>query len=69
MRMAQPSPLYQLIESRLEGTLADLIASRRPAASWREIADEIKATTDVDVSAEALRLWFAGRITVEVRVA
>lgn len=68
MGMAQPSPLYRLIESRLDGSLADLIAARRPTATWREIASEIQSTTGVTVSAEALRLWFADRLTIEVKV-
>lgn len=66
--MTQPSPLYRLIEQQLETPLADLIAARRPAMSWRDIAAEIKGRTDIEVSAEALRLWFVDRITVEVTV-
>lgn len=66
--MTQGSPLYQLIESKLDGTLPDLIAKRRPAVSWDGIAAEIKTLTDLTVSGEALRLWFVDRIEVEVRV-
>lgn len=66
--MTQPSVRYQLIETRLDGTLADFVAARRPAASWQAIADEIYKLTRVDVSDETLRLWFSGRIAVEARV-
>jgi len=63
-----PTVLYQLIEVRLDGTLADFIASRRPAASWRAIAVELTEKTGVEVSAEIVRRWFADRIHVEVTV-
>lgn len=66
--MTQESPLYQLIESRLDGTLPELIAKRRPAVSWVAIAAEIKALTDTTVSDETLRLWFADRVQVEFEV-
>lgn len=61
--MSQPSPTYQLIEERLDGTLADFVRRRRPEppASWRQIAAEIKDLTGVDVSHESLRAWFAER--------
>lgn len=67
--MTQPSPLYRLIESHLDGTLADLIAEMKPKASWQEIAEEIQRRTGVEVNRETLRLWFQDRITVEVKVA
>lgn len=67
--MAKQSRLYTLIEERLDGTLAELIAARRPATSWRDIAAEITQTTGIQVSHEVLRLWFVDRITVEVKVA
>ena len=69
--MTKQSRLYNLIEERLDGTLAELIEARRPATSWRDIAAEVTEKTRIPVSDEALRLWFADRITVEtvVRVA
>jgi hypothetical protein len=60
--VSQPTPTYQLIEERLDGTLADFVRARRPAAppaSWRQIASEIKELTGVEVTHESLRKWFA----------
>jgi len=61
--MTQPSRLYRLIESQLDGaSLPDFVAQRRPPSkSWREIADEIRELTGETVSEETLRLWFADR--------
>jgi len=59
--MTQPSPLYRLIEAGLQGSLADFVAKRRPARSWRDIADEIRELTSVRVHDETVRLWFAER--------
>jgi len=68
--MTNPSPLYRLIERQLDGTLADFVARHRTdGATWPEIAADVSAKTDVEISGETLRRWFAGRITVEVRVA
>lgn len=66
-----PTRLYGLIEERLDGTtLADFIASRRQrCVSWRRIAHELSEQTGVAVSSEAVRLWFADRIQIEVKVA
>lgn len=66
-----PTRLYGLIEERLDGiTLADFIASRRQRyVSWRRIARELSEQTGVAVSSEAVRLWFADRIQIEVKVA
>jgi hypothetical protein len=61
--MTQPSRLYRLIESQLDGiTLAGFIAERRlPTKSWREIADEIRERTGEQVHEETLRQWFPER--------
>ena len=67
--MGEPSRLYRLIEERLDGTLAGLIETRRPDTTWRDIAAEITAKTQIEVSPEILRQWFAGRITTYVKVA
>jgi hypothetical protein len=66
--MAKPSPLYQLIETKLDGTLAEFIAAHRPDKNWRQIAAEITDQTGVVVSWETLRGWFADRLQVQVTV-
>lgn len=60
--MSSTSRTYQLIEERLDGTLADYIRNRRPPqATWRQLAAEIHDLTGVDVSYETLRTWFSER--------
>jgi hypothetical protein len=66
--MTQPTRLYRLIEGRLDGTLAEYVAARRPGTSWQELADRIHRVTGVEVSDEALRLWFADRLEVTTTV-
>lgn len=66
--MTQPSPLYQLLEARLNGSLADFVAARWPLKGWRKVAEELSQETGVDVGNETLRLWFAGRIEVTTTV-
>lgn len=56
--MEQRSSLYRLIEKQLDGSLADYVAARRPALSWRTIADELADRIGVEVNRESLRLWF-----------
>ncbi len=59
--MSTPTPTYQLIEERLDGTLEEFVRTRRPLtppASWRQIAADIKDATGVTVSHESLRAWF-----------
>jgi hypothetical protein len=58
-----------MIEARLDGTLADFVAARKASHSWTAMAEEITAITQIEVSDETLRRWFADRITVEVKVA
>ena len=67
--VSQPSTLYQLLEVRLSGSLAEYVADHRASLSWREIAERLTGETGVAVSAEALRLWFADKIVTETRVA
>lgn len=62
--MTQPSILYQLIEARLDGTLADFVAARWPRKSWKKIADDIETATSLSVTKETLRQWFADRLEV-----
>lgn len=68
--VTKPSPLYRMIEQRLDGTLADYVAARLQAkASWLTMAAEITETTQIEVSDETLRRWFADRVTVTVTIA
>jgi hypothetical protein len=60
--------LYRLIEERIEGSLADFIAARWPTSGWRTIAAELTEITDIEITGETLRNWFADRIHFEVRV-
>jgi hypothetical protein len=60
--MSQPSPLYQLVETRLGEPLADWVATHYPDSSWRLLATKLSEQTGLTVNAETLRLWFAGRI-------
>jgi hypothetical protein len=66
--MTQPSPLYQLLEARLNGSLADFVAARWPLKGWRKVAEELSQETGVAIGHETLRLWFAGRIEVTTTV-
>jgi hypothetical protein len=66
MSVTQPSPLYRLIESKLDEPLTDFVARHRalvprevPALSWREIAEEIERRTGEQVTGERVRQWFA----------
>ena len=67
--MTPTSVLYRLIDSKLDGRLDEFVASRRPAMSWQEIADEIRATTGERPTRETVRLWYADRLVTETRVA
>lgn len=66
--MAQPSIRYQLIEAKLDCSLADFIAARWPQKGWRKIADEIETATGVQVDRQTLANWFAGRIELRAVV-
>lgn len=61
--------LYRMIEKRLDVSLADWVAQRKADTSWAAMAAELTAATEVEVSRETLRRWFADRLTVEVKVA
>lgn len=68
--MTQQSTLYQLIEARLDVSLAEYVAAGLSARkSWRILAADIEQETNCVVSWETLRNWFKDRITVEVKVA
>lgn len=66
--MSQPSPLFQLVEARLDCTLAEYVEEHHATDSWRTMAADIVERTGVSLNAETLRLWFAGRITTKVVV-
>lgn len=68
------SPLYALIEERLDGTtLAEFVAGfvreQGLGFSWSGLAAELTRKTGRPVSDESLRRWFTDRIKVEVTVA
>ncbi len=66
--MTQPSALYQLVESKLDGTLADWVAANKGSVGWKPLASKLSAEVGVTVSAETLRLWFADRIQTRTTV-
>lgn len=58
------SPTQRLAEILLGANLEEWVAERRDPEvrrSWRVIANELNRATDqqIDVTGEALRLWFA----------
>jgi len=69
--MADRSSHYRLIEAKLNERgqdFASYIAAQRNARqSWRAIARDITARTDVEVTGEGLRKWFADKLTVVVK--
>jgi hypothetical protein len=67
--MSQPSVLYQLVETRLDGTLVEYVAEHRASMSWRAMAADLSERTGVQVTYETLRGWFADRIQTTVVVA
>ena len=62
------SPLYKLIEGKLTCSLPEYVAARKGSMSWREIAEQLTRDTGEAINTETVRLWFAGRVTVEVKV-
>lgn len=67
--MSRTSPLYQLIEDRLDGTtLADYVAANFPTKGWRAMARDLEDRTGVTVSYNTLRTWFGDRLVVETTV-
>lgn len=53
-----PTPLQQLATLRLGRDLGEFVAERRPERTWKQIANDLQAVTDISVSHESLRLWF-----------
>lgn len=67
--MSQPSVLYQLVEARLDSTLADYVAGQREkSVSWRNMAADLRGRTGLPINHETLRLWFADRLQTKVVV-
>jgi len=64
------TPTQRLAEA-LGVDLADFIASRRPARSWRLIARDLRDATDgqVDVTPETLRNWYGQQAQQQAGVA
>jgi len=62
--MGHRTDLYEQVEAKLGEPLASYVTSRRatvPATSWRRIGLEITARTGIDITGEALRVWFVVR--------
>jgi hypothetical protein len=62
--MGHRTDLYDTVEAKLGEPLADYVNTRRatdPATSWRRIGLEITARTGIDITGEALRVWFVVR--------
>lgn len=58
--MAAPEK-YTEIELKLGEPLSDLLGRRRAdGLSWRRIAMEITARTQIDIAGETLRVWHQG---------
>ena len=63
-----PSPTHQLVDHALggPGKLAQLVTTRRTeGVSWRKIANEVRDTTEIDVTHETLRGWFLEPVSAE----
>ena len=59
--MAGAATKRELVDQIMGGRLAEYVAARRTGAdkrSWGRIAADIRADYSIDVSYEALRLWF-----------
>jgi len=71
--VTKPSLLYQVIETKLDGTIVDFVrgfvAANGATLPWTAMAAELADLTGQEVSDETLRRWFADRITVEVKIA
>lgn len=58
----QRTAMYDQVEEKLRQPLADYVAERRASgASWRRIALSITESTGIDITGEALRVWFVLR--------
>lgn len=68
--MGHRTDLYEQVETRLGEPLRTYVDSRREAGrSWRRIALEVTARTGIDITGEALRVWFVVRRPVDEAVA
>lgn len=62
--MGHRTDLYEQVEAKLGEPLAAYVMARRrtdPPTSWRRIGLEITARTGLDITGEALRVWFVVR--------
>lgn len=60
MSLAERSPTQQLASLKLGRPLDEYVAEKRAAGlPWSSIADELSRDTDVNISRESLRLWYA----------
>lgn len=56
------TPTRQLLDVKLDGRLdATVERARTRGDSWYTIADDLNTATGLDISAESLRRWYAGR--------
>lgn len=67
--MDQRTPLYQLVEDRIEGTLADYVSRNRATKSWRSMAADLTEQAGVQVTYQTLVNWFGSRTKTTVTVA
>lgn len=62
--MGHRTDLYDTVEAKLGEPLDGYVTARRrtePPTSWRRIGVEITARTGIDITGEALRVWFVVR--------
>jgi hypothetical protein len=62
------NPRLNLIEERLGRNLAAYVAEHRPDVSWRLIARHLAEETSVEITGEALRMWWGAQPTPEALV-
>lgn len=70
--MGHRTDLYEQVEAKLGEPLHRYVVTRRsttPPTSWRRISLEITARTGIDITGEALRVWFTLRAPEAERVA
>lgn len=58
--MSISSPLRELLDAKMHGGLERFVATqRRTGASWDTISVRLLLRTDIEVSGESLRNWYA----------
>lgn len=59
-----PTPTRRLLDLALDGELDAFVATRRARGdSWSSIAFDLFAKTEVRITPETLRVWFADDLT------